>query len=224
MRAGCGAPPAFGVGLPKRTAGADQAGQAACAGVPRAPAMPAPPPPTRLLPTCSCPRSRQGHLGHPSRGAAVCGPGSGAGDPDHRHQGGQAWPLEQQPVAAPPAGPPSARWHCLHPRHSSAPRHGVAVLVGAGAGRLAVEAPGGRRGRAPPCQPRCPASKPGCPPPTPRPLCSSSSPLLHLRLATGGGPAGALPEGRQDRAVWRRGRGQDRAHHGADQQRGQGAR
>ena len=39
----------------------------------------------------------------------------------------------------------------------------------------------------------------------------------------GGGPAGALPEGRQGRAVRRRRRRQDRHHPGADQQHRQGA-
>ena len=39
----------------------------------------------------------------------------------------------------------------------------------------------------------------------------------------GGGPAGALPEGRQGRAVRRRRRGQDGADPGADQQHRQGA-
>ena len=40
----------------------------------------------------------------------------------------------------------------------------------------------------------------------------------------GGGPAGAVRQGRQDRALWWRGRRQDRGHHGAHPQHREGAR
>ena len=56
--------------------------------------------------------------------------------------------------------------------------------------------------------------------------CSiSTKECLQLRgIPAGGGPSGPLPAWRQDWAVWRCRRGQDRAHHGAHQQCGQGPR
>ena len=134
---------------------------------------------------------RQAPLCYSPRGATVCGPEHGAGDPGHRHQGAERL---CHSTAADVVRP----WLCV----------GSLCYCYGSAAELAEQ-----------CR-----SCTGLPS---RALQHAEAPLdgraAHCCFLTGGGPAGALPARRQDRLVWGRWRGQDSAHHGADQQRCQGA-